>query len=125
MAENYIVGVPAAWQQQQENRRSRGAPAEAKFGEGAVHLAAQGAEWTARRPAGAHSLWAGFTGSGEPVIAFAAAAWFTGGPRSWQASSGSSGDFESTFIKVVHGVQCHASGNDCVQTRTNIRGINC
>ena len=44
MAENYTVGVPAAWQQQQENRRSRGAPAEAKFGEGAVHLAAQGAE---------------------------------------------------------------------------------
>ena len=86
-AKNYTVGVPAAWQQQQDNWRSRGAPAEAKFGAGAVHSAAQGGEWTARRPAGAHSLWAGFTGSGEP----------TGGPRSWQASSSSSIDFKNTF----------------------------
>ena len=65
--------VPAAWQQRQETRRGRGAPAEAKSGEGAARSAAQGGARTARRPAGAHSLWAGFTGSGEAAIALAAA----------------------------------------------------
>ena len=125
-AKNYTVGVPAAWQQQQEKPRST---CRGQIQRRSSEFSGTG-QWTARRPAGAHSLWARFT-----TITLTAAAWFTGGPRSWQASSSLSqavhrpgrreSDFESTCCKGVHGVQCHASGNDCIQTRTNIRGINC
>jgi len=41
-ARNYTISsIPAAWQQQQEYRRSGGPPSLAKFGEGAAGSASQ------------------------------------------------------------------------------------